>query len=79
MLLARQTSMAIRKGRNVNRASIRGSWAVMTGLRSYALPSGSGQRVEVETLGSQTAQEVQEVLLFSLREVVEVIDDRVRF
>jgi hypothetical protein len=79
MLLARQPSMAIRKGRNVNRASIRESWAVMTGLRSYALPSGQSQRVEVETLGLQTAQEVQEVLLYSLREVVEVIDDRVRF
>src|SRR5438132_2098381 len=31
------------------------------------------------TLGLQAAQEVQQVLLFSLGELVEVIDDRVRF
>ena len=33
----------------------------------------------METLELQAAQEVQEVLLFSLRELVEVVDDRVRF
>src|SRR5205823_302513 len=36
------------------------------------------QRVAVETLGLKAAQEVQEVLLFSFRELVEVVDDRVR-
>src|SRR5216684_4364074 len=46
-------------------------------LRSTLWPES--QRVAVETLGLQAAQEVQEVLLLSLRELVEVIDDRVRF
>ena len=48
------------------------------GFLEISIPLAESQRVAAETLGLQAAQEVQEVLLLSRRELVKIIDDRVR-